>query len=76
MLEECGKKKQSYINENENNSSMDTMNKGEDNPIYHIPINTPNRYTIGTSLGLNKGLNTNLQQWLNNQFANNVWQSR
>ena len=39
-------------------------------------VNTPNRYTTGTSIGLSKGLNTNLQQRCNNQFANDVWQSR
>ena len=39
-------------------------------------VNTPNRYTIGTSLGLSKGLNTNHMQRGNNQFANDVWQNR
>ena len=39
-------------------------------------VNSPNSYTKGTSIGLSKGLNTNLQQRGNNQFANDVWQSR
>ena len=39
-------------------------------------VNSPNRYTEGTSIGLSKGLNTTLQQQGNNQFANDVWQSR
>ena len=32
-------------------------------------VNTPNRYTTGTSLGLSKGLNTNHNQRDNNQFS-------
>ena len=39
-------------------------------------VNSPNHYTTGTSIGLSKGLTTNLQQRGNNQFANDVWQSR
>ena len=39
-------------------------------------VNSPNRYTTGTSIGPSKGLNTNLQQRGNNQFSNDVWQSR
>ena len=35
-------------------------------------VNSPNRYTTGTSIGLSKGINTNLQQRGNNQFANDV----
>ena len=38
-------------------------------------VNTPNRYTTGTSLGLIKGLKSNHKQRGNNQFANYVWQS-
>ena len=39
-------------------------------------VNSPNHYTTGTSIGLNKGINTNLQKQGNNQFANDVWRSR
>ena len=39
-------------------------------------VNCPNLYTTGTSIGLSKDLNTSLQQRGNNQFANDVWQSR
>ena len=39
-------------------------------------LNYPNRYTTGTSIGLRKGLNTNHKKRGNNQFANDVWQSR
>ena len=39
-------------------------------------VNSPNRYNTGTRIGLRKGLNKNLQQRGNNQFANDVWQSR
>ena len=39
-------------------------------------VNTPNRYTTGTILGLSKGLNTNHKQRGYNQFANDIWQSR
>ena len=39
-------------------------------------VNSPNRYTTGTSMGLSKGLTTNLQQQGNDQFSNDVWQSR
>ena len=39
-------------------------------------VNSPNRYTTGTSIGPSKGLNTNHKQQVNNQFANDVWQSR
>ena len=39
-------------------------------------VNTPNRYTTCTSLGLSKGLNTNHKQRGNNQFANDIWKSR
>ena len=39
-------------------------------------VNTPNRYTKGTSIGLSKGLNTNLQQQGNNQILNDVCKSR
>ena len=35
-------------------------------------VNSPNRYTTGTSIGLSKGLNKNLQQRGNKQFANAV----
>ena len=35
-------------------------------------VNSPNRYIAGTSIGLSKGINANLQQWVNNQFANTV----
>ena len=35
-------------------------------------VNYPNRYTTGTSIGLSTGLNANLQQRGNNQFANDV----
>ena len=38
-------------------------------------VNSPNRYTTGTSIGLSKVLNTNLQQRVNTQFAKDVWQS-
>ena len=43
--------------------------------IWHIEvnaINSLNRYTTGTSIGLRKGLNANFQQWGNNQFSNAV----
>ena len=39
-------------------------------------VNTPNRYTTGTSLGIIKGPITNHKKRGNNQFANDVWQSR
>ena len=39
-------------------------------------FNSPNRYTTYTSIDLSKGLNTNHKQRGNNQFANDVWQSR
>ena len=39
-------------------------------------VNSPNRYTTGTSLGLSTGLNANHKQRGNNQFSNDVWQSR
>ena len=39
-------------------------------------VNDPNCYTTGTSTGLSKGLNTNLHRQGNNQFINDVWQSR
>ena len=35
-------------------------------------VNYPNRYTIGTSIGPIKGLDSNLQQRGNNRFANAV----
>ena len=35
-------------------------------------VNSPNRYTTDTCISLSKGLNTNLQQRGNNQFANAV----
>ena len=35
-------------------------------------VNSPDRYTTGTRIGLSKGLNANLQQRVNNQFANAV----
>ena len=35
-------------------------------------VNYPDRYTTGTSIGLSKGLNANLQQRVNNQFSNAV----
>ena len=39
-------------------------------------VHTPNRETKGTSLGIRQGLNTNHMQRGNNQFSNDVWQSR
>ena len=51
-----------YTNLHEPHSSQNTLQGC---------INSPNRYTTGTRRGLIKGLNTNLQQ----QFANDVWQS-
>ena len=39
-------------------------------------VNSPNLYTTGTSIGLSKGLNTNLHQRGNNQFTNDVRQRR
>ena len=39
-------------------------------------VNSPNCYTTCTSIGLSKGLNTNHKQRGNNQFSNDVWQSR
>ena len=42
----------------------------------YCSVNPPNRYTTGTSIGLSKGLHTNLQKWGNNQFINGTWQSR
>ena len=35
-------------------------------------VNEPNLYTTGTSIGLSKGLDSNLQQQGNNRFANAV----
>ena len=35
-------------------------------------VNSPNRYTTGTIIGLHKGLKANLQQRGNHQFANAV----
>ena len=35
-------------------------------------VNSPNRYATGTSIGLSKGINANLQQRGNNQFDNAV----
>ena len=35
-------------------------------------VNSPNHYTTGTSIGIIKGLNANLQQRGNNQFDNAV----
>ena len=39
-------------------------------------VNSPNRYTTGTRIGISKGLNTNHKQRVNNQFSIDVWQSR
>ena len=40
-------------------------------PMNHC-VNSLNLYTTGTSIGLSKGLNANLHQRGNNQFANAV----
>ena len=37
-----------------------------------VSVNSSNRYTTGTSIGPSKGLNENLQQRGNNQFAKAV----
>ena len=56
-----------HTNLHETHSSQNTL---------QVCVNTTNRYTTGTSLGLSKGLNTNHIHRDNNQFANKFWQSR
>ena len=46
------------------------------NPDIVWIVNSPNHYNTGTSIGLRKGLNTNLQKQGNNQLANDAWKSR
>ena len=41
-----------------------------------IYVNTPNRYTTGTSLGTSKCQITNCKKRVNNQVSNDVWRRR